>query len=86
MPQSSSELPDAHFAFGLRVGAGIDQQPHAVNVTVTHGVEQRRRSFLRIGFRPPHTHNINAIVKNERAAKTQSEIWSRELATNMEIC
>jgi hypothetical protein len=41
--------------FGLLIGAGIDQQPHAVRVTTRSGPHQRRLSALSVGFAAAHT-------------------------------
>ena len=42
-----------HDAHGLLVGAGIDQQPQTVRVTMISGTHQRRVSVLRVDL-PPH--------------------------------
>ncbi len=44
----------AHLRRGIRVGAGIDQQPHAVRVTLLGGPYQRRLSELRVRVRLCH--------------------------------
>jgi hypothetical protein len=37
---------DTHIVLDLLVGAGIDQQPHAVRMTASHGAHQRGMSVL----------------------------------------
>ncbi len=46
----SKTVTDTHVVLCLLVGAGIDQQPHAVRVTICSGKNQRGPTFLRIVF------------------------------------
>jgi hypothetical protein len=46
---------DTHKALGLLVGAGIEQQTHAVRVTIASGIYQRRISVLSVEFPKSNT-------------------------------
>ncbi len=51
----SKAATDTHIGHGLLVGAGIDQQPRTVRVTIRRGPNQRRASILRVGFKQSTT-------------------------------
>jgi hypothetical protein len=67
--------PTTHIILGLRVGAGIDQQTHAIRVTTGSGLQQRRPSALRVIFskaiKPRRvTRNTNQRAKVREARGT----------------
>ena len=52
----SKAATDTHIILGILVGAGIDQQLHAVRVTTVSGTHQRRRAApLRARFAAAYT-------------------------------
>ena len=43
----SKAAAETHLVLGLHVGAGIDEQPRALQVTIPSGTMQHRESVLR---------------------------------------
>jgi hypothetical protein len=48
---TATQRTKTHIVSGILVGAGIDQQPHAVYATLLSGAHQRRRSDLQASRR-----------------------------------
>ncbi len=68
---------------GLLVGAGIDQQPHAVRVTMPGGPNQRRPSFLRIEFAATAKSGAIATSEKERTNRDRRGIHKRYTMTGV---
>jgi hypothetical protein len=54
-----------HTGLGILVSAGIDQQPHAISVTIPGGIYQRRPSALQVKC-TAKKHSAAAIATNAR--------------------
>jgi hypothetical protein len=52
---TAKQRPTTHIVLDLLLGAGIDQQPHAVRVTIPSGEIQRCASALSVEFAAAHT-------------------------------
>ncbi len=73
--QAHKQQPTTHPVFGLLVGAGINQQPQTVRVTIRSGTHERRISILRVELAAAHT----APTQNEsKSNKSIYEIVERE--------
>jgi hypothetical protein len=65
------QRPTTHIVFSVLVGAGIDQQPHAVRATFLSSTHQRRPPILRVGFAETN----NALTAN---LKTNRELGQKD--------
>ncbi len=59
--RAKSKIPDTHRVLGIRVSAGIQQQPRTVRVAAYGGPNQRSEPVLR--------ENDNAASKNSRTGQ-----------------
>jgi hypothetical protein len=67
-----------HIVTGILVGADIQQQPHAVRVTLLSGTHQRRQSVLRACMVPKRAANRR---RSRNATSKQSPTGSMTTAT-----
>jgi hypothetical protein len=68
----AQQTQNTNMVSGLHVGAGIDQQPHAVRVTAMRGGNQRRAFVLRAEIWPPR--NQHTTVVNEKSEERKRRI------------
>jgi hypothetical protein len=53
VPQPSKTATNTHIVFDICVGTGVDQQLHALRMTIHGGAHKRRRSALKISDSTP---------------------------------
>ena len=76
-PPHAPPATHTHILLGILVGAGIQQQPHAVRVSILSGINQRRPSALRTRLNVPTCEHSAAQPPrecNQAHADTQVQV------------
>jgi hypothetical protein len=69
----ASTYTHTHLVRGILVGAGIQQQPRAVRVTIESGPNQRRVSVLRAHANVPSDNNTSILLPPENMIERKTE-------------